>query len=50
MKIPVHIPVLTVVQQHAEESISLRHVRSTLLRAPHLPLHMLRRHDDRMAA
>ena len=42
------IPV--VVAQHAEESAMLRHVRSVLVRAPHVKLHQLRRLDDRIAA
>ena len=42
------IPV--VVQQHAEESAMLRHIRSVLVRAPHVKLHHLRRLDDRIAA
>jgi uncharacterized protein (TIGR02270 family) len=43
-------PVLVVVQQHAEESAALRDVRSVLVRAPHVRLPELRRHDDRIAA
>jgi uncharacterized protein (TIGR02270 family) len=39
-----------VLQQHAEEAAVLRHVRSVLLRAPHVQLHRLRRLDDRIAA
>lgn len=42
------IPVI--VQQHAEESAILRHVRSVLVRAPHVRLRHLRRLDDRIAA
>lgn len=43
-------PIPVVVQQHAEESAMLRHVRSVLVRAPHVKLHHLRRLDDRIAA
>ncbi|MGE5451955.1 MAG: TIGR02270 family protein [Acidobacteriota bacterium] len=43
-------PLLTVVRQHAEESVGLRHVRSVLLRSPHAGLFALRRHDERIAA
>lgn len=43
-------PIPLVVQQHAEESAILRNVRSLLVRAPHITLHLLRRLDDRIAA
>jgi len=43
-------PIAAIVQQHAEESAMLRHVRSVLVRAPHVQLHQLRRLDDRVAA
>jgi len=43
-------PIPAIVQQHAEESAMLRHVRSVLVRAPHVKLHQLRRLDDRIAA
>jgi uncharacterized protein (TIGR02270 family) len=43
-------PIRVVVQQHAEESAHLRHVRSVLVAAPHVKLHHLRRLDDRIAA
>ena len=43
-------PIAVVVQQHAEESAMLRHVRSVLVRAPHVKLRHLRRLDDRIAA
>lgn len=39
-----------VVQQHAEESAMLRHVRSVLVRAPHVGLLQLGRLDERIAA
>jgi len=39
-----------VVQQHAEESAMLRHVRSVLVRAPHVALLHLGRLDERIAA
>lgn len=42
------IPVI--VRQHAEETAALRHVRSVLVRAPHVKLLHLRRLDDRLAA
>lgn len=42
--------VATVVQQHAEESALLSHVRSVLLRAPHVGLLQLGRIDERIAA
>lgn len=38
------------VSQHAEEATHLRHVRSVLLRSPHVQLHRLQRLDDRIAA
>lgn len=41
--------VLSVVQQHAEESAVLRNVRSVLVAAPHVKLRHLRRLDDRLA-
>lgn len=43
-------PIAVVVQQHAEESAMLRHVRSVLVRAPHVRLRHLRRLDERIAA
>ncbi len=43
-------PIPFVVQQHAEESVILRNVRSVLVRAPHVKLHDLRRLDARIAA
>jgi uncharacterized protein (TIGR02270 family) len=43
-------PIPVVVQQHAEESALLRHVRMVLVRAPHVRLRHLRRLDDRIAA
>ena len=39
-----------VISQHAEDSAALRHMRSVLVRAPHVKLHHLRRLDDRIAA
>lgn len=39
-----------VVSQHVEEAAHLSHVRSRLVRAPHVRLHALRRHDQRLAA
>lgn len=43
-------PIAAVVQQHAEESAHLRHVRSVLVRAPHVKLLHLGRLDERIAA
>lgn len=43
-------PIPLVVQQHAEESAHLRHMRSILITAPHVKLHHLRRLDDRLSA
>lgn len=43
-------PIESIVAQHAEEGAALRHSRSTLVRAPHITLRQLRRHDDRIAA
>lgn len=42
--------VATVVQQHAEEAAMLSHVRHVLVRAPHVRLLQLGRHDERIAA
>lgn len=42
--------VSVVVQQHVDDSISLRGTRSVLVRAPHVRLRHLRRLDDRLAA
>lgn len=39
-----------VLQQHVDDAVSLRQVRSVLLRAPHVQLHRLRRLDERIAA
>lgn len=36
--------------QHVQESAALRHVRSVLVRAPHVKLHQLQRLDERIAA
>ena len=38
------------VLQHVEESAVLRNIRSSLIEAPHVKLHHLRRFDDRLAA
>jgi uncharacterized protein (TIGR02270 family) len=43
-------PIPTVVTQHVEEAAILRNIRSTLVTAPHVRLHQLRRLDDRLAA
>jgi uncharacterized protein (TIGR02270 family) len=43
-------PIPLIVQQHAEESAHLCHMRSILIAAPHVKLHHLRRLDDRLAA
>ena len=42
--------VVLVLQQHAEEAALLRHVRSVLVRAPHVDLTRLGRLDERLAA
>lgn len=43
-------PIPLIIQQHAEESAHLRHVRSIQVSAPHVKLHHLRRLDDRLMA
>lgn len=43
-------PIAAVVSQHVEEAAHLRHVRSVLVRAPHVKLHQLGRLDERIAA
>lgn len=43
-------PLLGIVAQHVEEAAALRRQRSRLVHAPHIRLHLLRRHDDRLAA
>ena len=43
-------PIPTVVAQHVEEAAHLRHVRSVLVRAPHVRLLQLGRLDERIAA
>jgi uncharacterized protein (TIGR02270 family) len=43
-------PIPAVVQQHADDCASLRHVRSVLVRAPHVGLLRLGRLDERIAA
>jgi uncharacterized protein (TIGR02270 family) len=42
--------VLPVIQQHVDDAVVLRHVRSLHLRSGHVQLHRLRRLDDRIAA
>lgn len=42
--------IATIVQQHAEEAAMLRHIRSVLVRAPHIGLLQLARLDERIAA
>ncbi|MGH8502238.1 MAG: TIGR02270 family protein [Gammaproteobacteria bacterium] len=44
------ISIPLIIQQHAQESAFLRSMRSTLVAAPHVKLHHLRRLDDRLAA
>ncbi|MFT3858212.1 MAG: TIGR02270 family protein [Aquabacterium sp.] len=39
-----------VIRQHLDEAEVLRHVRTSLVRAPHVELHRLQRLDERMAA
>lgn len=43
-------PVLGVVQVHVEEAAALRRQRTRLVSAPHIRLHLLARHDERIAA
>jgi uncharacterized protein (TIGR02270 family) len=43
-------PIVAVVQQHADDAAHLRHVRSVLVRAPHVKLLQLKRLDDRIEA
>ncbi|MBC7604114.1 MAG: hypothetical protein H7255_15830, partial [Ramlibacter sp.] len=43
-------PIPVVVMQHVEEAAHLRHVRSVLVRAPHVRLLHLGRLDERIAA
>jgi uncharacterized protein (TIGR02270 family) len=51
MQASVERPVIVaVVQQHAEEAAMLRHIRSVLVRAPHVALLHLGRLDERIAA
>jgi uncharacterized protein (TIGR02270 family) len=42
--------IATVVMQHAEDAAALRNTRSVLVRAPHVKLLHLARHDERIAA
>lgn len=39
-----------VLDQHAEDAVMLRHIRSVQVRAPHVRLHHLQRLDERLAA
>lgn len=43
-------PISTIVMQHVEEAAHLFHVRTSLVRAPHVRLLQLGRHDERIAA
>src|SRR5512139_570843 len=43
-------PIPVIVPQRAEERATIRHVRSVLVRAPHVRLHQLHRLDERIAA
>ncbi|WP_056175074.1 TIGR02270 family protein [Pseudorhodoferax sp. Leaf267] len=43
-------PIPAIVQQHADDALHLRHVRSVLVRAPHVRLLQLQRLDDRLEA
>jgi uncharacterized protein (TIGR02270 family) len=45
-----HKTIPLAVRQHVEESAALRNIRSSLVTAPHVKLHHLRRLDDRLAA
>ncbi|WP_229882813.1 TIGR02270 family protein [Pseudorhodoferax aquiterrae] len=44
------LPIPAIVQQHADEAAHLRHVRSVLVRAPHVRLLQLGRLDERLDA
>lgn len=48
--VPAAPALLGVVQLHVEEAALLRRQRSRLVRAPHIRLHLLARHDERMVA
>lgn len=48
--LPRRAPVPAVVQQHVDEAVQLRRVRSVLARAPHVKLPRLGRLDERIAA
>jgi len=43
-------PIPAIVQQHADDAAHLRHLRSVLVRAPHVKLLQLQRLDDRLEA
>ena len=43
-------PILGLIAQHVDEAAALRRQRTRLVRAPHIRLHGLRRHDERIAA
>ena len=43
-------PIAAIVQQHADDALHLRHVRSVLVRAPHVRLLQLGRLDERLDA
>lgn len=45
-----HAPIRAIVQQHVDDAAHLRHVRSVLVRAPHVRLLHLGRLDERIAA
>ena len=48
---PIAAPaILGLVAQHVDEAAALRRQRTRLVRAPHIRLHLLRRHDERIAA
>lgn len=42
--------IAAVLDQHAEDAVMLRHIRSVQVRAPHVRLHHLQRLDERLAA
>jgi hypothetical protein len=51
MMMPLHRPVIErVATQHAEDAAVLRATRATLVRSPHVELHRLARHDERLYA
>ena len=50
MTLPRRPVIERVVTQHAEDAAVLRATRATLVRSPHVELHRLARHDERLSA